>query len=65
MHDEPKGESTRSGDDRSALTFLSSSVRLGYLKGASMRLRLLRVAYLVATVTAFVFAAGAGRKFGG
>lgn len=30
-----------------------------------MRLRLLRVAYLVATVTAFVFAAGAGRKFGG
>jgi hypothetical protein len=30
-----------------------------------MRLRLFRVLYLVATVTAFVVAAGAGRKFGG
>jgi hypothetical protein len=29
-----------------------------------MRLRLLRGMYLVATVTAFVVAAGAGRKFG-
>jgi hypothetical protein len=29
-----------------------------------MRLRLMRVMYLVATVTAFVVAAGAGRKFG-
>jgi hypothetical protein len=29
-----------------------------------MRLRLFRVAYLLATVTAFVVAAGAGRKFG-
>jgi hypothetical protein len=29
-----------------------------------MRLRLFRVMYLVATVTAFVVAAGAGRKFG-
>jgi hypothetical protein len=28
-----------------------------------MRLRLFRVMYLVATVTAFVVAAGAGRKF--
>jgi hypothetical protein len=29
-----------------------------------MRLRIYRVAYLLATVTAFVVAAGAGRKFG-
>jgi hypothetical protein len=29
-----------------------------------MRLRLMRVLYLVATVTAFVVAGGAGRKFG-
>jgi hypothetical protein len=29
-----------------------------------MRLRLFRVAYVIATVTAFVVAAGAGRKFG-
>ena len=29
-----------------------------------MRLRFFRVMYLVATVTAFVVAAGAGRKFG-
>jgi hypothetical protein len=29
-----------------------------------MRLRLFRVAYLLATVTAFVVAAGADRKFG-
>jgi hypothetical protein len=28
-----------------------------------MRLRLFRVLYLIATVTAFVVAAGAGRKF--
>jgi hypothetical protein len=30
-----------------------------------MRLRLFRALYLIATVTAFVVAAGAGRKFGG
>ena len=29
-----------------------------------MRLRLLRGMYLIATVAAFVIAAGAGRKFG-
>jgi hypothetical protein len=29
-----------------------------------MRLRLFRTMYLLATVTAFVVAAGAGRKFG-
>jgi hypothetical protein len=29
-----------------------------------MRLRIYRVSYLLATVTAFVVAAGAGRKFG-
>lgn len=29
-----------------------------------MRLRLIRVLYVIATVTAFVVAAGAGRKFG-
>ena len=34
-------------------------------KETQMRLRLFRVLYLVATVTAFVIAAGAGRKFGG
>jgi hypothetical protein len=28
-----------------------------------MRLRLFRVLYLISTVTAFVIAAGAGRKF--
>jgi hypothetical protein len=32
-------------------------------KGESMRLRLFRAMYLIATVTAFVIAAGAGRKF--
>jgi hypothetical protein len=35
------------------------------LKETQMRLRLFRVLYLIATVTAFVIAAGAGRKFGG
>jgi hypothetical protein len=30
-----------------------------------MRLRFFRAMYLIATVTAFVVAAGAGRKFGG
>jgi hypothetical protein len=34
-------------------------------KETQMRLRLFRVLYLIATVTAFVIAAGAGRKFGG
>jgi len=34
-------------------------------EGDPMRLRLFRVLYLIATVTAFVIAAGAGRKFGG
>ena len=34
-------------------------------KETHMRLRLFRVLYLIATVTAFVIAAGAGRKFGG
>jgi hypothetical protein len=34
-------------------------------KETPMRLRLFRVLYLIATVTAFVIAAGAGRKFGG
>jgi hypothetical protein len=53
------------GDAKSRRSLLMRFVVPPNQKEIHMRLRLFRVLYLISTVTAFVVAAGAGRKFCG
>lgn len=53
------------GDAQSHRSSLDAFVVPPNQKEIHMRLRLFRVLYLISTVTAFVVAAGAGRKFCG